>query len=682
MDRETQYWAVLLLICIASIVPACAQPVSINFQPPGEVPAGYLPDFGEVFGDRGNGFSYGWTADQSDETANRQSSSFADLRYDTMVYCFPASSEAWEIALENGVYDLFIVGGDPRNAYQNNTLEVEGVILTDPDFGDRLDEYRIAVPVQDGLLTIRSRSSDGTLCFVDVSKHAPRISPFPEDSSDRISHDVLLHWTPAGTGQKYNLYFGESFEDLNAATIPVAAGLDVNTFDPGQLEFGKTYYWRVDEVNSVEPQAVHPGPVWSFATRGFVIVDDFESYNNFSPNRPFQTWLDHWGYSVDEFFPEGHSGNGTGVGIGYDFHPWLGFSEFSLMEEEITIPRSSQSLPFYYGYSNFVISQTDRTFDPPQDWSTDGSRTLVLHFYGRRTNTVGSLYALINGQKVVYPDKEDLKRTMWHVWPIDLATLETNLEVVTSLSIGVEGSGTGLLLLDDILLFPETYSYVAVKDPGMDGLVAMYTLDGHTLDVSGHGHDGVVHGAPTYGGAVADKGLVLDGSGGQYVDLGSLNPSEGTGQFTVSMWVKRTGYTYTPAYQGVMGKRDAWSSEDMMWQIEVNQNNGVISLARPDEQVAGKTQGLPPRWWVQMGGTPDKWAHLGVTYDGDTARLYVSGLEAGSGPFTLGPDTDAALVLGACGANGENPFYGVIDEVVIYGRVLSLGEVRYLAGDR
>ena len=43
-------------------------------------------------------------------------------------------------------------------------------------------------------------------------------------------------------------------------------------FDPGTLNYGTTYYWRVDEVNTV----TYPGDVWSFTTQEFAVVDDFE----------------------------------------------------------------------------------------------------------------------------------------------------------------------------------------------------------------------------------------------------------------------------------------------------------------------------------------------------------------------------------------------------------------------
>jgi len=678
MHQKTLLLAICIMSCVLNAHPVCAQSVNINFQPPGESPAGYLPDHGEVFGDRGNGFRYGWDANRMDDMYNRHSGSFSDLKHDTVFSPSLGSIYVWEIALESGAYDVVIVCGTPRDTFPDNTLNVEGVILADPDLGDSYDEFTAVVAISDGRLTIGSDQTwpyaNSSICFVDIKSHVPHkasFAPFPEDLASKVPIDVQLHWISARPGHTYNLYLGQSLEHVNEAAVPMATGLDVNAFDPGRWELNQTYYWRVDEVNVDNPQLVHPGPVWTFTTHDAWVVDDFERYNLTRPNRPWRTWLDGIGFSSsDDYFPDGYAGNGTGGVVGYDV--WMGGPRpVPIMEHFITIAGSSQSMPFHYsGHADSLISQTDRLFDPPEDWSAKGSQTLVLHFYGKSTNPEGSLYTLINDEKVVYPDNEDLKRAMWHEWPIDLTALDTNLEEVTTLSIGVEGPGEGMLLLDDILLFPGPRSPVAVTDPGGDGLKAMYTMDGHTLDVSGHGHDGVTSGEPTYEEGAAGKALALDGSGSQYVDLGSLDPSQGTGQFTVSMWVKRTGYT--PAYQGLMGKRDSSSVQDMMWQIEVNQNNGVVSLTRPDEQVAGNTPGLPK----------GEWGHMGVTYNGEVARLYVHGLQTGSGPFTLGPDTDAALVLGACEANGGHPFHGVIDEVAIYNRALSQGELRYLAGDR
>lgn len=85
MSQKNLCLVLCLLIGMSNVSPVYSQLVRINFQPPGEVPAGYLPDYGEVFGDRGNGFSCGWNTDKTGDMYKRHSSSFADQKYDTLV---------------------------------------------------------------------------------------------------------------------------------------------------------------------------------------------------------------------------------------------------------------------------------------------------------------------------------------------------------------------------------------------------------------------------------------------------------------------------------------------------------------------------------------------------------------------------------------------------------------------
>ncbi len=101
-------------------------------------------------------------------------------------------------------------------------------------------------------------------------------------------------------------------------------------------------------------------------------------------------------------------------------------------------------------------SETQRTFDAPQDWTAHGVKTLSLYFYGPAANTVGQLYAKIDGKKATYAGaKEDLKKAAWVQWTIDLASLGTDLKNIKSLIVGVEGAGAaGTLFLDDIQLRP------------------------------------------------------------------------------------------------------------------------------------------------------------------------------------------------------------------------------------
>ena len=70
-------------------------------------------------------------------------------------------------------------------------------------------------------------------------------------------------------------------------------------YAPGSLNFGTTYYWKVDEVNTV----TYPGDVWSFTTQEYAAVDDFESYND-DDKRIYDAWID--GYT------DGNSGSIVG----------------------------------------------------------------------------------------------------------------------------------------------------------------------------------------------------------------------------------------------------------------------------------------------------------------------------------------------------------------------------------
>jgi hypothetical protein len=104
---------------------AGASVIKINFQSAGSpIPEGYLPDYGEEFDDRGNGWSYGWNQNMTGETRDRNDAAAPDQRYDTIIH-FRTIGAVWEIELPNGTYNLFIVCGDPSYADTNNRIVIE-----------------------------------------------------------------------------------------------------------------------------------------------------------------------------------------------------------------------------------------------------------------------------------------------------------------------------------------------------------------------------------------------------------------------------------------------------------------------------------------------------------------------------------------------------------------------------
>ncbi|RKY10080.1 MAG: hypothetical protein DRP66_00630 [Planctomycetota bacterium] len=151
--------------------------VKINFQPSGSaVPSGYLADTGATYGDRGNGYSYGWDG-TNDETRDRGID--ADQRYDTLNHMQKDSeNHTWEIEIPNGAYDIVVVFGDPGNTDQTNHVKIEGVLLQDPDGEDNFDVHAVTVTVSDGKLTLSPNLSspniadNAKVCYIDIATSA------------------------------------------------------------------------------------------------------------------------------------------------------------------------------------------------------------------------------------------------------------------------------------------------------------------------------------------------------------------------------------------------------------------------------------------------------------------------------------------------------------------------------
>ena len=93
--------------------------------------------------------------------------------------------------------------------------------------------------------------------------------PSPSDGQTDVLRDTVLSWTPGLFAATHDVYLGESQADVAAAGradprgVLVNRGQDANTCDPGRLELGKTYYWRIDEVNAAPDNKIYAGKVWS-----------------------------------------------------------------------------------------------------------------------------------------------------------------------------------------------------------------------------------------------------------------------------------------------------------------------------------------------------------------------------------------------------------------------------------
>ncbi len=209
-------------------------------------------------------------------------------------------------------------------------------------------------------------------------------------------------------------------------------------------------------------------------------------------------------------------------------------------------------------------------------------------------------------------------------------------------------------------------------DPGTDGLVASYALENNTDDGSGNGLNGVMVGAPTFVEGPAGYGMAMEFDGESYVDCGNDPLLDLTEAISMSIWM-RPG-TDGSVETAPLAKADSvagWS-----WQLRYGWNTDKPTI------MGFQFNGTDGRVWVYVNDELpiDEWCHVSGAYDGTTVKCYLNGLETDSAPMDGIVGGASTLLIGSDGWRSD--WIGAIDEVAIYNRALSIGEVRYLAGYR
>jgi len=91
-------------------------------------------------------------------------------------------------------------------------------------------------------------------------------NPDPADGAEVEDPEVVnLTWTQGFGAKLHTIYFGDDFDDVDNAAGGAPQGITV--YNPGPLELGKVYYWRIDEFDAT---ATYKGDVWSFTTPGAI----------------------------------------------------------------------------------------------------------------------------------------------------------------------------------------------------------------------------------------------------------------------------------------------------------------------------------------------------------------------------------------------------------------------------
>jgi len=197
--------------------------------------------------------------------------------------------------------------------------------------------------------------------FLFIPAHARE--PQPSSGATEVEVGTLLAWRSGREAASHQVYLA-----TDPTTLTLAGTVESASFAPA-LEFGSTYYWRVDEVNEAEVNAVWGGDVWTFSTQEYAWIDGFETYNDDleAGTAIFDTWLDGWV-------------NDTGSTVGYLNAPFA---------EQTIVHGGRQSLPLAYDNSGSPFySEAWRQFDTAQDWGGHDADRLVLYVRGNAPDFV------------------------------------------------------------------------------------------------------------------------------------------------------------------------------------------------------------------------------------------------------------------------------------------------------
>ncbi len=185
-------------------------------------------------------------------------------------------------------------------------------------------------------------------------------NPSPADQATDVPRDVILAWTEGEFADTHDVYFGTVFDDVNAASGTDDRGVLVG---PGQsatsyvldelLEYGQTYYWRVDEVNAPPDSTVFPGPVWSFTVEPFSypvqnVTATASSSSTDKGMTPDKT-VDGSGMTGDE-----HSTQDSAMWLSAPFTPlpaWIQYEFDDVYKlSELWVWNSNQTIETYIGF--------------------------------------------------------------------------------------------------------------------------------------------------------------------------------------------------------------------------------------------------------------------------------------------------------------------------------------------
>jgi hypothetical protein len=519
------------------------------------------------------------------------------------------------------------------------------------DFGGAAAKY-VKITANTNWGGIVTQYGLGEVRFMEIPVRAREPEPAP-GTADVDVDNVTLRWRAGREATEHSVYLGIDEQAVKEGTVPTVT-VSAASHDTGSLALGQTYFWKIVEVNPAAEPSAWEGNLWNFTTQEFLVVDDFESYNDIADgqagsNLVYLTWKDGF---------ENPAANGSTIGY-----------TTGVSMESAVVHSDRQAVPIMYNNTAAPLSEV--TVNPTNlaigsDWSGHGAKGLTLWFYGDPCNTTAQMYVKVNGSRVLYDgDAENLLRKPWQLWYVDLTNLAgANLSNVTELAIGFEG-GQGTVLLDDIALSGGDRQLITPVEPAAINLVAHYAFEGNVNDSTG-AHSGTVVGAPQYVPGKVGQAVKLDGAR----DFVQIDSAFDLPVYSIALWFRVDGGT---------GNRDLFSMYTGTGHGILVEMMGAGQLRFLHRFPLGSSGGVDIRNAAYDDGA---WYHATMVKSAETVTLYVNGQAVISAANnTQFNQPLATLVMGVLRHNSLSRYFpGALDEVYIYNRVLSDAEIAWLAG--
>jgi hypothetical protein len=496
--------------------------------------------------------------------------------------------------------------------------------------------------------------------------------PCPVDEAADVDKTIVLSWSPGYYATSYDVYFGTAWDDVNNANSDYHpnveyCNLGINNYNPGILEFGQTYYWRVDRINNTE---IWKGDVWEFTVLEYVLVDDFEAYAD--TNDLLAVWSDG-------------ATNSTGSDIAWD--PVCSSMRFQYDNNEP---------PFY--------SETALSYGTVQNWIASGVKALQLYFCGNKDNAAEQMYVVLGdgnfNSVVTHHDINSPMLNFWQVWNINLREFnDVNLANIKNFCLGFgdrdnpQEAGSGTVYLDDIKIHPSKcfvehgpiadfdgdclvdnndlgimsdnwlisdYNVIAVE-PDYNGLQLRYRFDQTSgtvaVDSSGNNYHAIaetndVNNLWNANGYDGNGCINLDGTFALSVPDGAFfNINE---QVTISVWVNS----------------DANVNPDTIESVHFS--------AGPDDQNQWDRVAWNPQRTDAYAG---RWNHYALVKNVEqgTMKIYHNGLLVSQNNNVFEPINGIRAGTSNIGSGGSFGCYkGKLDDFYVYDYALSQAEIVYL----